>query len=378
MLCLVFGLLAVLTCAPGGGASGEYRWQEHVLANPGKLHGVLECGGKTATVEVHYPSWRVVLCDPDMNWTEGVSYERVYDTGPLYEDRGYRIRGDLSQEGSPVQADSFVDPGVTQLDGRRSLFHGYYRGQVLYALESADLSGKDLARLAESVLANEDTLGTGILPRMEAQQWIEGRWERLTQFNIGCFHYRPAPEDTVRLRFRFAALRATFFKDRVELRPIDRRQLRGWRFSMRLAGEPASPAIMPLFEMQGVEADSFLVVEFPRWSMYPTTDFAGYVDGNGIHNAWRPWAGVVGRPDLLEGMKCLASIVPPTGPNAFPGDPEGANFRQTFAHWPLWVTVHDLRLGKRAERGFPGEIGVPDWAMQRLRAWGIVQDGKAR
>lgn len=350
----------------------EYRWTSHELGELNRIDGSLLSGEHAVRVRIEYPAWKTVLCD-NGRWREGVPYEHVYDGGPYFGDpRVLPGQWEVLKDGAQTDVRGLTGARLQRRRGGSALLGGYHDRDVLFAFESTTLGGERLKALAESFLVREDTLGRGVVPRLEVEQRIQGRWLPLTRYGDGLFFYRVAVEDTIRLRLRAAICDVVYLRDHAEIRPLPAGSHDGWtwRFGRRLDEVPS--AVLAIFAGARCAADSTLEVAFPWGHLWELTGLKCHFDGPDIMDQWLSWYLPAGGPDVRKSLDADVNLAWTLERFPWTGGPDSANCRNPVARWPLRPTVAGLQAGDRAPLGFPGLGELPDWYVQRLQELKLV------
>lgn len=338
--------------------TGGVELKRTKIASLGAIALDLEVAGQTIFVDVHYPPDRVLLVGDGGEGDAGIPYENCYwPDGFLREVSDPRYQW-LSQPGfslSPITPVT-MDGGIG-----REVRYGR-RGDIVYRMDGP-LGGRPLVDVAiRALFAGSDTLASCYVPRVRAEQWMQGEWTRLTQFSVGIFSFKRAPEDTVRLRIEFVPMRVTYLRDRVEIRAGTADECEAASYVVRRPHAGYWPngrdtdAFFETFKADTVSADGRFAIEIANMRNVPV------------------WFDV---QILMSGQM---------EPNVTQMGFERANLVSPLAYcrphcnvstWPLLATPAAVQAAPDDPGGYPGGEVEPRWAVEKMLTMENAPDGSA-
>ncbi len=349
---LLFSLLWVSYCY--GGLllpTGGVELKAVKIAKLGSLALDLEVAGQTIYVDVHYPQDRVLLVGDGGEGDAGIPYEMCYWPDVFLinlTNSQYPLYRWSSQPGFPLSpmTQTILDDGIG-----REIRYGK-RGDVVYRMDGP-LGGRPLVDVAiRALFAGSDTLASCYVSRLRVEQWMQGGWTRLTQFNIGVFHFKKAPEDTFRLRAEFVPMRVTFLRDRVEVRAgtVAEREKAAYVVRRPRGGYwPNGRGIDPYFET--FEADTIpagerFAMEIANMRNDPFSFDVPVLIGGKL------------QPNLVQMDFAQSNLVSALARGI------GAN----ISTWPLLATPAAVWAADKEPGGYPGGAIEPRWAVEKMLA----------
>ena len=356
---LVFCLLCVSYCY--GGLllpTGDVQLKRTKIASLGAIALDLEVAGQTIYVDVHYPPDRVLLVGDGGEGDAGIPYENCYwPDGFLREVSDPRHRW-LSQPGFPL---SPVTPVTMDGGIGREVRYGR-RGNIVYRLDGP-LGGRPLVDVAiRALFAGSDTLASCYVPRVRAEQWMQGGWTRLTQFSSGLFRFKKAPEDTFRFRAEFAPMRVTYLRDRVEIRAGTAEECEAASY---VVGRPrpgywpngrGTDAYFETFKADTVRTGVRFAMEIANMRNKPFSfDVHVFMDGR--------------KMPIPAQMEILRSNLQSARVDCKPDC--------NVSTWPLLATPAAVRAAEGEPRGYPGGEVEPRWAVEKMLTMENAPDGSA-
>lgn len=356
---LVFCLLCVSYCY--GGLllpTGDVHLKRTKIASLGAIALDLEVAGQTIYVDVHYPPDRVLLVGDGGEGDAGIPYENCYwPDGFLREVSDPRHQW-LSQPGFPL---SPVTPVTMDGGIGREVRYGR-RGNIVYRLDGP-LGGRPLVDVAiRALFAGSDTLASCYVPRVRAEQWMQGGWTRLTQFSSGLFRFKKAPEDTFRIRAEFAPMRVTYLRDRVEIRAGTAEECEAASY---VVGRPrpgywpngrGTDAYFETFKADTVRTGGRFAMEIGNMRNKPFSfDVHVVMDGR--------------KMPIPAQMEILRSNLQSARVDCKPDC--------NVSTWPLLATPAAVRAAEGEPGGYPGGEVEPRWAVEKMLTMENAPDGSA-
>ena len=322
----------------------------------------LNVAGRPIYLDMHYPSDKVLLCDPGDDGRNGIPYEQNYKIGSPFIEPHRREGVFLPAPGFPLSPVKYVPEAL----GTVLALYGM-SGQAMARVEGKPWEKPLLDIAARGFLGRQDTLAVTYIPRLRVEQMIRGEWMQLTPFNIVGSWYYCAPEDTVRIRMYSAAMKAVFLRDRVLVKPTTEEE----------------------------QSSLSVVIRTPRnegsgWPYYHSWEWA---DGKEFFKTFQDDTLSLGEWFELDypilprtGFFSLDVIVECRGSPSYVQltefhDPSlailGSDSPTTFMRWPLIPTPAGLAAGETADASYPGGFILPRWAFLKQLEMGFTSGGGA-
>lgn len=338
--------------------TGGVELKRTKIASLGAIALDLEVAGQTIYVDVHYPPDRVLLVGDGGEGDAGIPYENCYwPDGFLREVSDPRYQW-LSQPGFPL---SPITPVTMDGGIGREVRYGR-RGDIVYRMDGP-LGGRPLVDVAiRALFAGSDTLASCYVPRVRAEQWMQGGWTRLTPFASGVFGFKKAPEDTFRFRAEFVPMRVTYLRDRVEIRAGTADECEAASY---VVGRPrpgywpngdGTDAFFETFKDDTVRAGGRFVIEIANMRNKPFSfDVHVILDGK---QGPIPAHMDVRRSNLVTAL-------------------DGCKPDCTVSTWPLLATPATVKAAPDDPGGYPGGELEPRWAVEKMLTMENAPDGSA-
>ncbi len=300
--------------------------------------------GHTGVLSITYPSHRVFVSIGQRDSVHSsIKYERCY----------VHLESDIPRRVLEIQgpADHLLEIQETKqrIDGG---WLGYAkRGDVVYRYDSPQKISRVLQCLDPLVAAVEDELYSTYTARAEMEQFINGSWTNLTRFKFaGSMAFWLAPQDTVKLRVRFAAFKVHYYSDRVIVDGHACSSSSNISFEVRRPVNGYWPTFSPSdqadpffteFQSAKVAIGEDLSFEYvlPPRSITSTLDVFTLKDG--VRQPLKFVLGING-PDLATPRRS-----------------------SSVSDWPL-VPSEMKQDAESSDLGFPGGIVLPLWAVDKL------------